>query len=76
MANIKFREQVLSFLKDVRLEDRFVEDDFKAIIDYLNKFVADNQNKNNVSKDMLLTCMYLASELASGNENKIGRAHV
>lgn len=69
MANIEFREQVLSFLKDVRLEDKFVREDFQAIIEYLNKFVESNQDEKSVSKDMLLTCMYLASELASGNEN-------
>lgn len=69
MANIEFREQVLSFLKDVRLEDKFVQEDFEKILEYLNKFVENNQDEKNVSKDMLLTCMYLASELASGNEN-------
>lgn len=69
MANIKFREQVLSFLKDVRLEDKFVQEDFDQIIGYLNDFVRESQDEKSVSKDMLLTCMYLASELSSGNEN-------
>ncbi len=69
MANVKFREQVLSFLKDVRLEDKFIEEDFNEILSYLNEFVIKSQDEQRVSKDMLLTCMYLASELSSGNEN-------